>query len=115
MEVVFLFEIRFKVIVKPDQFYSFCGQLLAETVHPDIIRCLGQSEYVATLQAAPANTTSPQTPPLPPADEEERVARIRVANDAKRQRPQTPPLPPADGEERVAKRQRPQTPPLPPQ
>merc|ERR550532_834530 len=51
MESEFLGEIRFNVLVKPDLFCSFCEKLLAEQVQQEIINCVNQSEYGATLQA----------------------------------------------------------------
>lgn len=51
MESEFLGELRFKVLVKPDLFCSFCEKLLAETVHQEITRCVSSSDYASTLQA----------------------------------------------------------------
>jgi hypothetical protein len=44
-------ELKFNVLVKPDLFCSFCEKLLAEQVHQEIIRCVANSDYAATLQA----------------------------------------------------------------
>merc|ERR1719343_572305 len=51
MEAEFLSEIRFNVLIKPDLFCSFCEKLLLEHVHQEILLCVNQSEFAATLQA----------------------------------------------------------------
>merc|ERR1719353_2648368 len=49
MENRFLMGIKFNVLVKPDLFCSFCEKLLAESVAPEVIQCVSQSEYAQTL------------------------------------------------------------------
>merc|ERR1719321_2030485 len=49
MENRFLHGIKFNVLVKPDLFCSFCEKLLAESVAPEVIQCVSQSEYAQTL------------------------------------------------------------------
>uniref|UniRef100_A0A7S4LQ22 Cyclin N-terminal domain-containing protein n=1 Tax=Oxyrrhis marina TaxID=2969 RepID=A0A7S4LQ22_OXYMA len=65
----FLKEVQFKVLIKPDLFCAFCEKLLTEDVHPEILKCVVDSEYAATLggDVGPVRPQVPSRPPVPAA------------------------------------------------
>lgn len=49
LELDFVSKLQFGIVLKPEDLASFCDTLCDEKVHPDILRIIGESEYLTTL------------------------------------------------------------------